>query len=262
MTSALPLLVFSDLDGTLLDHQTYRWEAAQPALDALNDCGAGVVLASSKTAVEIQKLQSEMGLNRWPAIVENGAGVIWASESGAFDTSAYDRLRNLVTSLPAGFDGFGDMTDQDVADVTGLALPDAHNARQRCFSEPGLWRGSDEELQLFLASAAELGIHARQGGRFLTLSFGRTKADAMAEVVTQLAPDTTIALGDAPNDMEMLAAADHGVLVANPSAPPMPQLDTQSNLIRTTEHGPMGWNSAILTLLNDLNLTKGTTAHG
>lgn len=28
-------LVFTDLDGTLLDHDTYSWEAARPALDRL-----------------------------------------------------------------------------------------------------------------------------------------------------------------------------------------------------------------------------------
>lgn len=255
-------MIFSDLDGTLLDHQTYSWEAAQPALNALSKCGAGVVLASSKTAVEILVLQRDMGLSAWPAIVENGSGVIWDAQDGTFDTSTYHQIRSLLKDLPKGFVGFGDMSDQDVMDETGLSLEGARNARQRCFSEPGLWRGAQDALPDFLDAARAVGIHARQGGRFLTLSFGRTKADAMAEVIARLHPQTTIALGDAPNDMEMLAAADHGVLVANPSAPPILPLSTQGRLIRTREHGPLGWNSAILSLLNDLNLTKGTSAHG
>ena len=262
MTSALPLLVFSDLDGTLLDHQTYSWAAARPALNALADCGAGVVLASSKTAVEIQILQQEMGLTQWPAIVENGAGVIWRADSDVFDTSSYDELRAALADLPPGFVGFGDMSDQDVVDETGLPLEGAKAARMRCFSEPGLWRGPVDRLAQFLDAARDKGIHARQGGRFLTLSFGRTKADAMAEVAARLAPKTTLALGDAPNDIEMLVAADHGVLVANPSAPPIPKTPDTNKLIRTIEHGPMGWNQAVLSLLNDQNLTKGTTAHG
>ena len=74
MTAQLPLLVFSDLDGTLIDHHSYDWSPAMPALAALGSIGAGVVLASSKTAAEIDLLRRDMGLEDWPAIVENGPG--------------------------------------------------------------------------------------------------------------------------------------------------------------------------------------------
>ena len=43
------LLVITDLDGTLLDHATYSWAAATPALDLLRTSEAGLILASSKT---------------------------------------------------------------------------------------------------------------------------------------------------------------------------------------------------------------------
>ena len=46
-------VVFSDLDGTLLDHSTYSWKAAAPALAALRDRGIPLILASSKTSAEI-----------------------------------------------------------------------------------------------------------------------------------------------------------------------------------------------------------------
>jgi len=76
MTAQLPLLVFTDLDGTLLSHADYRWDAARPALDRLASLGAGVVMASSKTACEGAAWRQDIGLQRWPAIVENGAGVL------------------------------------------------------------------------------------------------------------------------------------------------------------------------------------------
>ena len=53
MTDSMPLLLFSDLDGTLLDHDSYDFAPARPALDALKGIGAGVVLATSKTAAEV-----------------------------------------------------------------------------------------------------------------------------------------------------------------------------------------------------------------
>ena len=49
---SVPLLVFTDLDGMLIGHETYSWEAARPALNPLRTIGAGTVLASSKTAPE------------------------------------------------------------------------------------------------------------------------------------------------------------------------------------------------------------------
>lgn len=34
--SGPPLLVFTDLDGTLLDHESYDWSPARPALNRLS----------------------------------------------------------------------------------------------------------------------------------------------------------------------------------------------------------------------------------
>jgi mannosyl-3-phosphoglycerate phosphatase len=42
-----PFIVFSDLDGCLLDRRTYSAEAARPAVEALADAGVPLVLCSS-----------------------------------------------------------------------------------------------------------------------------------------------------------------------------------------------------------------------
>jgi mannosyl-3-phosphoglycerate phosphatase len=80
---ALPaLIVFSDLDGTLLDHATYSWQAAVPALEALKERGIPLILASSKTSAEIAELRAETGFADCPAIVENGAGLLEPAARG------------------------------------------------------------------------------------------------------------------------------------------------------------------------------------
>jgi mannosyl-3-phosphoglycerate phosphatase len=246
----LTLLVFSDLDGTLLDHHDYSWQAARPGLDRLRKIGAGLVLASSKTGAELRALQREIGCEDWPAIVENGAGILWPGQDPGSEDGDYRRIRAILLDLPPGFIGFGDLDDAGVAALTGLVPEAAHLARQRQYSEPGLWQGDPDALPAFLRATEAGGLHARRGGRFLTLSLGRTKADAMAEVVAELQPQKTIALGDAPNDVEMLDAADFGVRVANPHAPPMPRLPSEAGgrIVRTTKPGPEGWAEAILSL--------------
>ena len=253
MQAAVPLVVFSDLDGTLLDHETYDWTPAQPAIRALAEIGAPLILASSKTATEITALQDSMGLAGLPAIVENGAGVIGLADD---DTKAdeYGRLRALLDGLPQTlrqlFIGFGDMSLEQVIDATGLDPDAARAARDRAFSEPGLWQGTEAQKEALIAAISEHGLSARQGGRFLTLSFGRTKADGMTKVMQHYDAAQSIALGDAPNDVEMLEAADIGVVIANPAHTPLPPLagEADGKIIRTKVAGPAGWNRAILKL--------------
>jgi mannosyl-3-phosphoglycerate phosphatase len=250
MAAALPLLVFSDLDGTLLDHANYEWAAARPALKALAAIGAGVVLATSKTAAEVDGLRDRMALGNWPAVVENGAGVLAPGAQTDADDADFRLIRDRLRDLPEGFRGFADMSDEEVARATGLSPQDAAKSRRRQHSEPGVWTGKPEDLERFLAAAARAGLSARRGGRFLTLSLGHTKADRMREITSELSLRMTVALGDAPNDLEMLVAADRGFLVSNPHAPPMP--DLPNRIRRTAAQGPAGWSEAIFGLLKEL----------
>lgn len=260
MRHSLSIVVFSDLDGTLIDHDTYRWDGATPALDTLKRIGAGIVLASSKTAAEIAVLQDDMGVTDWPAIVENGAGLILPGNGKPEDNKPYLSLRhsleNLPDSLRKPFRGFGDMPVSELVKVTGLSAEFAALARQRNYSEPGLWNGTDAQLSEFLAALSKHGITARSGGRFLTLSYGQTKADRMIEIIKQYQPRHTVALGDAPNDVEMLRCADIGVVVANPSGKPVPAIENRPHgrIIRTTLPGPSGWNRAMLDIIAELGL--------
>jgi len=249
-------VVFSDLDGTLLDHESYAWERARPALEALKVAGIPLVLASSKTAAEMAGLHNELGLGKTPAIVENGAGLYEPALGPEQDAQEYEQIRKVLGNLAAPFQGFGDLGLDGIVAATGLSTEVALQASKRCFSEPGLWQGSDAELEQFIEALKGHGITARMGGRFLTLSYGRTKADRMAEIAGRLRASVTIALGDAPNDREMLEAADHGVIVRNDHGAPLPELEGEKTgkITRTQEVGPAGWNTAVLRLLRELRL--------
>lgn len=252
-----PLIVFTDLDGTLLDHHSYSYSAAMPAIRTLRDRGIPLVLASSKTAAEIAPLRAELGFSDTPAIVENGAGVLKAGADPADDNSAYLKLRQALDALPRnlrqGFEGFGDWTADQVTQHTGLAPQAAALARLRCFSEPGLWTGTDVGRDAFIAALTDAGIVAREGGRFLTLSFGGTKADQMAAIRRDYGNPFAMALGDAPNDIEMLQAADRGIIIANPDRAPLPPLPGEATgQIRRYGAGPEGWRAAVEDMIAEL----------
>lgn len=261
--SQTPLLVFTDLDGTLLDHDTYSWAPALPALSRLRAHGVPVVLASSKTAAEIALIRADLRLTACPAIVENGAGVLLPHTQPDATGDHYAKLRALLDDMPGdlrqAFRGFGDLTIQEVAEITGLPQDKAALAKARAFSEPGLFSGNRAELNAFVDALRPHGISARRGGRFLTLSFGGTKADRMGEILTAYDAQKSVALGDAPNDVEMLEAADIGVIIANPGTSPLPMLsgERDGHILRSEKNGPKGWNEMVLRILGDMAETAG-----
>jgi mannosyl-3-phosphoglycerate phosphatase len=260
----MKLVVFSDLDGTLLDHETYGFDAARPALEMLRKMQVALILASSKTAAEIKPIRQTIGFGIYPAIIENGAGILaGGNEDGVSETrSEYWRILNMLEEMPSEltrhFRGFASMTVAEIAAMTGLEPEAASKAAARQFSEPGEWTGTPEQLERFTQLLSQRGVSVRRGGRFLTLSFGPGKAGRMREIVAMISanpnePVRTIALGDAPNDIEMLEAADHAFIVANPHGEPLRKLagEADGSISRTQKSGPEGWNEAVLSILNE-----------
>ena len=68
------LLILTDLDGTLLDFETYRAGVARRGLSQLQACGIPVVFCSSKTREEQEWHRHELKVTD-PFIAENGAAI-------------------------------------------------------------------------------------------------------------------------------------------------------------------------------------------
>lgn len=265
------MIIFSDLDGTLLDHDTYSYEAAVPALDALKAAGVPLILCSSKTRAEMQNIWYAMGLNS-PFIVENGGGIFvpkehfLAAEPGWKPAGAGWRMialglpiaevRNRFNTFKDRFKarGFGDMSDQEVADLTGLSLAQAALSRQRDFNEPVWLPEPDAQAEAFIQAAQSTGLEVTRGGRFFHLLAGGDKGKAVDKLAwLYRAHDDlllTMALGDALNDLPMLAQVDRPVLVAQHHGGHVEI--AFAGLIREPGVGPLGWNSAVLAALKDL----------
>jgi len=256
---AANVIVFTDLDGTLLDHTSYDYAPAHPTLDRLLRQDIPLVLASSKTAAEMVPLRRDLQFEHCPAICENGAGVVAARAAPDSNSQEYVKLREALDTVPgdlrACFEGFGDMSLARISEVTGLSPDNARLAAQRAFSEPGIWTGSDDAQDQFLSHLRAHGITARRGGRFLTLSFGGTKADQMHRICAELVRTTTIALGDAPNDFEMLNAADYAIVLPNAHGHPVRVTkNDMSKVIHADQPGPTGWHASLGAVLTNLGV--------
>ena len=259
-------VVFSDLDGTLLDHSTYSFEPALPAIAALKQRSIPIVLNSSKTQPEMERLQQQIGLD-CPFIVENGAAVI--IPQGALGNlkqecvNFAEPLQNVLAQLEQrraegdAFCGFHDMSVQDVAEITGLNAEGAAFAKQRIATEPLLWQGNDEGLAQFRGKLQQAGLQLIKGGRFYHVMGTYDKGDAMAYLMEQYRlqyPEDewfSVALGDSPNDERMLELADFSMVIKGVNSAEVMQHSTKANLVRSQQTGPRGWNETILELLDN-----------
>ena len=258
MTVSRPIVV-TDLDGTLLDHQTYSFAAAQSAIDWLVKQAYPLIINSSKTRAEILALQQQLALSQ-PLICENGAAIYvptvtrgnleWRSYALADSRQAWlPRIAELRQRYNYRFHGFSDWSVADVVAYTGLSAEQARLAKQREFTEPLLWQDSPERLESFRQQVAELGLQLVQGGRFLSLQGHFDKRDALDWLRTHYrgvyGQDVTIiALGDSPNDQRMLDAADIAVIIKSEKSSQL-KITQAERVIRTAQQGPVGWQQAM-----------------
>jgi len=251
----MSLIIFTDLDGTLLDRDTYSWQPARMALERCHRNRVPVVVVTSKTLAETRALSVEIGLDpRY--IFENGGGICRKDGKYLELGIPYDTLRHDFEILAARFPlrGMGDMSISELVEITGLTEEEALLAKQRLFSEPFLYAG--DEFAELKAAAAGQGLRIVRGGRFYHLMAEKqSKGNAVRKWIQQLGgnfdrPLFTAALGDSPNDFSMLAVVDHPFLVRQKNG--RSASCSLEAITRTRDVGPAGWSEAVMQLLDNL----------
>lgn len=269
-------LVFTDLDGCLLDSQTYSFDAAQPALDQLQAHHVPVVLVSSKTRAEIEPLRQRLN-HQGPFIVENGGAVFIPDGTFTFQMkrarrrAAYqviefgtpyamlrDVLKQIEDTVGTPLIGFGDLSIDEIMELTGLTHEAAARAKLREYDEPYLMDGPVTLVKEVCRQIVIRGLQWTKGGRFFHLTGLNDKGQAALSLLQCYkrqwhldgSPDTveTVGIGDSLNDLPVLLAVDHPVLVQKPDGSYDREIDVP-RLIRAPGIGPVGWNHAILDLL-------------
>lgn len=269
------LVIFTDLDGALLDHHSYRPDEALPALEAAQARGAPVIFCSSKTRAEIEAIQSETRVCA-PFIVENGGAVYIPANTfpfaieGGRTRNGYDvielgtpypqlvaAMRLLRSQIPYRLVGFSDLTITEVALECGLGMEAAARAKAREYDEP--FRLLNHEQ----ANGADLlwriknaGLRCSVGGRFWHLHGDNDKGLAvklLADLYSRMCGEIfTIALGDSENDLPMLQVADLPVVTRRPDGSLAASLiNSLPNARWTQAIGPRGWAEAVTRILRE-----------
>ncbi len=263
-------VVFTDLDGTLIDHDTYSYDSAKPALAILKEQSIPLIFCTSKTRAELEEYVEELDVAH-PFISENGGAIFIPEEYFDFDYpytkklkkycvielgTDYTTLRKVITDIRKATSmkilGFGDMSDEEVSKDTGLALSAAKLAKKREYDEAFKLLDEDcaDELRKIIAFR---GLNYTRGGRYWHLMGDNDKGKAvqiLTELFRQAAPGTiTVGLGDSQNDLPMLQAVDIPFLVQKPGEIHDRNI-SDPKINRVEGIGPVGWNRAILNLLS------------
>jgi len=266
------LVIFTDLDGTLLDYTAYSFEPAIPALRLIKEKDIPLIICSSKTRKEIEYYRKKLD-NTHPFISENGGGIFIpkdyfkleikskkfkVSEESNYQTirlgAKYSDLRKATQELQQeGFDvkGFGDMTISELCETANMTEEEALMAKERDFDEPFIFKGPDFKLPGLLKSINEKGFKFTQG-RFYHILGSSNKGIAVS-ILIDLYKDkyghvSTVAIGDSPNDIPMLERVDSPVIVQKHDGSYDNNIKIQ-NIKKAEGIGPEGWNKAVMRII-------------
>lgn len=234
------LIIFTDLDGTLLNQEDYDYQPAIPTLNQLKERKIPVIPVTSKTRAEVEGLCQQIGLKD-PFIVENGSGIfipqsscnLWkVAESnlenkyhlhclGCNYNRAREGLKAIATDLGESLRGFGELGDKELQSLTGLPIEEVKLAKQREFTEPFI-TPKHIPAKTIEDTATKYGFRVLVGDRFshlIDINAGKGKAVQwlMNNYPVSRAEEQiiTVGLGNSPNDLEMLEAVDLAIVIAS-----------------------------------------------
>ncbi len=272
-------LIFTALEGALVDSRNDSFAGAEEALSELERRKIAFVLLTSRTREEIEPLRRKMGHNH-PFVTENGGGIFFPDGyfslriPGAVRTARYlsiaqgrpyaevcEGLDEIAEECAVGVAGFHHMSVREIAENTGLRPRSAELARAREFDEPFYFTSADDKaIVRFVETARERGFDTRRGPTFWHLS---AKCDAARAVRTlsQLFREAThiklrlVGIGGGQEDLPWLRAVDQPILLPNsqdaarPSESPRKDGGRTKTIAIGETPGPAGWNKAVLDII-------------
>ena len=233
------LIIFTDLDGTLLDKR-YSWKKASKALAMIRKKKIPLVFCTSKTKAESEFWQKKLR-NKDPFIVENGGCIVIPKNyfnnknqkivRFGTDTKKLKKVLNKIEKLSKSkIWGFSEMPIKEVKNYTGLPLNQAKLAKKREYTEPfRLIKGDSGKIKKLIK---ENKLSYTKTARFHYIMGDSDKGKAVKILIKfykkKYGKIETIGFGNDLNDKLMLNAVDKPYLL---------------------KKGPAEWNKIVLKLL-------------
>ena len=276
------ILIFTDLDGTLLDPQDYSFEEALPALERVKQRKIPLILCSSKTRAELELYQRRLNVGD-PFISENGGAVFippgyfrqipegleekgkyLVLELGVPYETIRKRLSGVFGKLNVKPIGFGDLEAEGISSLLNLSDAEAKLAGKREYDEPFYFpqRPEEEKIELAEREFKQVGLRLTAGGKLFHLHGDHDKGKAAKFLIqifmTKWTDEIlTIGLGDSLNDLPLLETVDIPVLLKKEDGSYQQEILDRLKVHKALEIGPRGWNRAVLDLMEKYDADAG-----
>jgi mannosyl-3-phosphoglycerate phosphatase family protein len=237
----------------------YSFDDARPALELIRKRDIPLIICSSKTRAEVEAYRSRLS-NGHPFVSENGGGIFIPegyfpfAVDGETQTgyrqisfgSPYQELRDVLTALrkklSTSVRGFGDMSVQEIAALSGLPEPEAALAKMRDFDEPFIFEDANADVDVFLQAIEAQGYHWTRGRFYHIIGENdKGKAATFLKRLYERQYGPILSLLRVVDKPVLVRGADGGY-EASVSLP---------NLIKADGIGPQGWNRAVTRLLSE-----------
>ncbi|WP_428739658.1 HAD-IIB family hydrolase [Sulfurimonas sp.] len=258
-------MIFTDLDGTFLNHDDYSFDPSQEALAKIKQTDTPLIFNTSKTKAEVILLQQKVGIIE-PFITENGAALFIPKGYQGLNLDALDELDgykvvffgkqyNEVVSFYKRYKdqfalkGFCDMSIDEIIYYTNLAYENAHLAKQRDFTEPFMIK-DDSKIAKLAKLADQNGLKITKGGRFFHLIAKNQDKGVAVKQTQQLFQELfqekifSFGFGDGENDIPMFQNVDQAIVIQNNKGNYAPC--SVENVKKSSYQGSAGFNEMVL----------------
>ena len=257
MKKKFTVVIFTDLDGSLLHRDTFKFDSIKDYIKSLVSKGVIIIPNSSKTEKEIEKFNEELGLNL-PYISENGSSIHGLNlitsnfpDKLVLSREKEELLKIYENKVPEKLKEkcfqISKMSKKEKENILGQKDEKLKDALNRKYTLPFLFKGDKNEKYRLIKILNSNSLTLQEGGRVYNLCDNINKVKSMNRVIKILKKTEdkikTIAVGDNFNDLEMLRNCDIPCLVFNDQFK-LDQINI-NNLIFSNKPSPEGWADVI-----------------
>ena len=251
------VVIFTDLDGSLLHRDTFKFDSIKDYIKSLVSKGVIIIPNSSKTEKEIEKFNEELGLNL-PYISENGSSIHGLNlitsnfpDKLVLSREKEELLKIYENKVPEKLKEkcfqISKMSKKEKENILGQKDEKLKDALNRKYTLPFLFKGDKNDKNRLIKILNSNSLTLQEGGRVSNLCDNINKVKSMNRVIKILKKTEdkikTIAVGDNFNDLEMLRNCDIPCLVFNDQFK-LDQINI-NNLIFSNKPSPEGWADVI-----------------
>ncbi len=279
--AARRLVVVTDIDDSLLEPGASALPSERAALDFLARSGIPLVINSSRTHAEIERIQETLRLLT-PSISEHGSALFippgcfpsipdraaravsgHVIEFGRPYHHVVDAVRSVARELGVEIVGFADLTIEDAARELGVTDVEAQLAKLREYTELiRIADGPDATRSHVLNALRRRGLRCWPTGRHHLVTATRDRAESLLTLKALWRhawgePPSIVGFGNTEGDVGWLRYADVAVIVQNDHAGGDPRILSKLPTARVSQRpGRPGWSDAVFECVGALLSTR------